>query len=81
MPDESIEQWEIAVQDHARHFAYPPTPDIAGSVRIRLNPKARSRVQRGLRLAVTVLLALIIATLAVPCGRSGDDQERALVGG
>ena len=29
MPDEN--KWETAVQDRARQFAYPPTPDIAAN--------------------------------------------------
>src|SRR5262245_23040237 len=70
MPNESMEKWEIAVQDRARQFAYPPTPDIAGSVRARLTTASQGGFQRGLRLAVTVLLALIIATLAVPQTRA-----------
>jgi hypothetical protein len=68
--DTQMEKWETAVQDRARQFAYPPTPDIAGSVRARLNPSARGKFQRGLRLALTVLLALAIATLAVPQTRA-----------
>lgn len=69
MPDEQ-EKWETAVQDRARHFAYPPTPDIAGSVRARLNPPSRGGFQHSLRLTLTVLLALAIAILAVPQTRA-----------
>ncbi|MEO8611471.1 MAG: hypothetical protein ABI690_26470 [Chloroflexota bacterium] len=70
MSDEDLQKWEIAVQDRARQFAYPPTPDIAGLVRARLKSRARVGIQRGLRLALTVLLALMIATLAVPQTRA-----------
>ena len=68
--DAQMEKWEIAVQDRARQFAYPPTPDIAGSVRARLVTPARSGVGRGLRVAAMVLLALAIATRAVPQTRA-----------
>jgi len=66
LPNENAEKWEAAVQDTARHFAYPPTPDIAGVVRARLNPLPRRRLAHGLRLAWAALLALVVMTLAVP---------------
>lgn len=66
MPNEQPEKWETAVLESARHFAYPPTPDIAGAVRSRLGKPGRSGMGRTLRWAAVALLALAIVTLAVP---------------
>jgi hypothetical protein len=66
LPDENTEKWESAVLDTARHFAYPPTPDIAAGVRMRLKPQPRRRLSRGIRMAIAALLALAVVTLAVP---------------
>jgi hypothetical protein len=69
-PDEQTEKWESAVRDTARHFVYPPTPDIAGSLRVRLKQPARRGLSQGLRWAVAALLALAVVTLAVPQTRA-----------
>jgi hypothetical protein len=62
-PDE--EAWENAMQETTRHFIYPPTPDIAGQVRIRLKRPSRSPV-RAWRLAAAALVALLVFSMAVP---------------
>jgi hypothetical protein len=69
MPDEEV--LETAVQQTARHFTYPPTPDIAAAVRGRLRPPMR-RPNPVWRAAAAVIVALLVLVLAVP-------QTRALV--
>lgn len=64
MPDESMESTETAVRETARHFVYPPTPDIASATRRRM--ATNHRPIHALRLAAAVLLMLAILTLAVP---------------
>jgi hypothetical protein len=69
-PDENSEKWESTVYDTARHFVYPPTPDIAAGVRARLKPQPRRTFAHGLRLVAAALLALAVVTLAVPQTRA-----------
>ena len=68
------QQWEAQVEAMARQFEFPPTPDIAGTVRDRIAaPHRRVTRQRVLQTAALVLLVLLIAVLAVP-----DWRARAL---
>jgi hypothetical protein len=69
-PDEQTEKWESAVRDTAHHFVYPPTPDIAASLRARQKQPARRGLSQGLRWAVAALLALAVVTMAVPQTRA-----------
>ncbi|MBZ0286235.1 MAG: DUF4367 domain-containing protein [Anaerolineae bacterium] len=70
IPDEHTEKWEQTVLESARHFAYPPTPDIAGAVRARLQHAARRGARHTLRMVAAALLAFIVVTLAVPQTRA-----------
>ncbi len=64
MPDESMESTETTVRETARHFAYPPTPDIASAARRQIN--ARPRSFGWLRLVAAALVSFIILTLTIP---------------
>lgn len=67
----SEEQWAMRVQEISQRFDYPPTPDIAGTVRARLE---RRSVFQPARAAAIVLLAAVvlglITVLAVPDWRA-----------
>jgi hypothetical protein len=63
------EQWEARLQQLARHFPYPPTPDVTSTVRAQL--AEGSSLKPGFlprRLAWAALLALLVLAglLAVP---------------
>lgn len=63
------EQWEARVQQVARSFPYPPTPDVTGAVRVQL--VAEPGLKSGLllrRMAWVALVILLIlgGLLAVP---------------
>src|SRR6476469_7712200 len=70
------DSWEEQLRDTARAFRYPPTPDVARSVRRRLQDEIdtggyRARPRRRwipISLGIAVLLA---ALLAVPEVRAG----------
>lgn len=59
------EDWETMVQETARHFAYPPTPNIVGSLRQQGERRLRPTL-RLWRVAVAALLALVVVTVTVP---------------
>jgi hypothetical protein len=66
--EHSDPQWEARLQETARAFPYPPTPDIAGAVRRRLEPRppqlaARRRI---LLTAAVIILVTLCGLLAVP---------------
>lgn len=65
-PQDSDNQWEAAVQRMAVDMVYPPTPNIAGKVRQRL--ERRSTPAPILRLAQASLIVVLIlaALLTVP---------------
>lgn len=66
MSEQPFEGWEAQVRAIARTFPYPPTPDIAGAVRQRLEPSPRpSPFKVTARLAVIALL-LVAGLMAVP---------------
>lgn len=58
---------EEHLNEMARHFQYPPTPDVAGAVMERLESGGRPRAQLRSAWVVTGLLVLVLAVLfAVP---------------
>ncbi len=71
LPDMPEEEWENAVQQTARSFPYPETPDIAAQVSQRLHPRQR-RLNPIWRVAVAAVLIFLFLVLAVP-------QVRAVV--
>jgi hypothetical protein len=77
-PDTSHEL-ESSVQDSARAFSYPPTPDIASAVRNRLTRNHPSHYRR-LAWVAAVALLVMAALLAVPEARAVV-QEILRVGG
>ncbi|HVU10741.1 MAG TPA: hypothetical protein VHD90_05660 [Phototrophicaceae bacterium] len=60
--NEPHDDWETRIQHTARGFAYPPTPDLATSLRRRRQVSAARLAQ----IAAILLLLLIGLTLAVP---------------
>jgi hypothetical protein len=62
------ERWEAHLTESARHFPYPPTPDLALAVRECLAPTPRVPTARRRQLgwAALLLLALLIGLMAVP---------------
>jgi hypothetical protein len=62
---------EEHLEEVARRFRYPSTPDVAGGVMKRLESGSRPRVQLRSAWVVTVLLVLVMAVLfAVPSVRA-----------
>lgn len=69
--DEMNHSFEKQVNDWATRFAYPPTPDIAGSIRPLLTKPTPPKAQTTRRLAWALALLLIAASLlAVPSVRA-----------
>lgn len=67
-----FERWESQLQETARSFSYPPTPNIAGAVggriaRRRTGPASRRRAI----LALAAVAVLIVGLLLVPPVRAG----------
>lgn len=63
------EEWETRVQDVAKTFSYPPTPDLAGAVRRQLARRARPAFalhQRRLAWAAVIGVLVIIGLTATP---------------
>jgi hypothetical protein len=64
------EQWEVRLQNIARNFSYPPTPDIASAVakRLAVKPEPKPLVSPPRRLVWAALVALFILAglLTVP---------------
>jgi hypothetical protein len=61
------ERWESLLQDAARRFPYPPTPDVAGAVRhqsIQAASPPASRIWLRWAAAATAVSLLIVGTLA-----------------
>lgn len=63
-----MEHWEARLQQMADEFPYPPTPDVAVSVRLRLQETAaRSELhRRQLAWAAVIALVILSGLLAVP---------------
>ncbi len=57
--------WETRVQNTAKAFAYPPTPDLAPTFRRRRRGDARQTLLRVAQIAA-VLLLILIGLLSVP---------------
>ena len=55
---ERNERWEAQVRETARRLPYPPTPDIAGGIRQRLQERLPSPYRRLVWAAVVTLLVL-----------------------
>jgi hypothetical protein len=63
------EQWEARLQQLARHFPYPPTPDMTSRVRAQLAEGSRRKPglpPRRLAWAALVVLLVLAGLLAVP---------------
>jgi hypothetical protein len=63
------EQWEARLQQLARRFPYPPTPDITGAVRAQLAEESRLKPElppRRLAWAALLVLLILAGLLAVP---------------
>jgi hypothetical protein len=67
MNEQQLAAWEVQIRAAAQTLAYPPTPDIAGAVRARLEASSRRPPSR-LRLAWAVALVVLVlgGMLAVP---------------
>jgi hypothetical protein len=67
LSDDPNPTWEIQLQEMAKTFPYPPTPDIATRVRQRLNQKTHPTSWRQrLVWAAIILIILFCALLSVP---------------
>jgi hypothetical protein len=62
---ERDQQWETVVRETAHDYPYPPTPDIAGSIRSRLD-RPRISPYRRLAVAATLIVVVLGGLLAVP---------------
>jgi hypothetical protein len=69
-------EWEARLRATARTFPYPPTPDIAGAARSRLDAESARPVRLRPRLAWAVIAVLLIlgGLLAVPQVRAAVVQ-------
>jgi len=69
----TVEQLEARLQLAAGAFSYPPTPDVAGAVRRRLEARGTRPVRQPQRLAWAIAVALLIlgGLMAVPEVRAG----------
>jgi len=67
----TLESWENRLRAAAQGMTYPPTPDIAGAVRQRLERAPRGSPKWRLALVIaTVVLALLAGLLSVPSVRA-----------
>ena len=65
------DQFEFQLRDLAAAIEFPPTPDLAPAVRMRLAPRRRWRPsRRTLAIALAVLAVAVAGVLAVPPARS-----------
>lgn len=72
LPDEDA-TWEMRVDLLSRRLAFPPTPDIAGQVRARLDRPRMRAGAKAARAAAVAAIALLLAVLLIP-----DLRSRAL---
>lgn len=67
-----FERWESQLQETARSFSYPPTPDIAGAVGGQIaRRRAGLAPRRRASLALAAIVVLIVGLLLVPPVRAG----------
>lgn len=67
-----FDRWEAQLEETARAFSYPPTPDIAGAVgRRSASRRAGPLPRRRARLILVAIGVLILALLLVPPVRAG----------
>jgi len=59
------ESWEMRVQESARHFEYPSTPDVVNAVRSQRRPR-RSVIYRRWAQVAAAIFILLAAMMAVP---------------
>lgn len=60
MDEKTLAQWQQRLQETAASYPYPPTPDIAGTVRQRLAARRARVISSRLRLAWAMALILLI---------------------
>lgn len=72
-PPSEDESWEMRVEELARRLRYPPTPDIAGKVRVQLDRPHARRLPLLIRAAAVIGVTLLLAALLIP-----DLRSRAL---
>lgn len=63
-PEQPEDRWENTVRETARHFPYPPTPDLTPALRQRVRTRRVSPMIW--RIAAIILLALLAVVVAVP---------------
>jgi hypothetical protein len=68
-PNDELEAWEMRVQQEAQNFTYPPTPDLARSVRRKLRQPVRPLSWRVAQ-AVALMLVVFAMLLAFPPTRA-----------
>jgi hypothetical protein len=75
MSDQSFERWEAKLHDLARHFPYPPAPDIASTVNWQSRTRSKSTytpegtrrsLRRRLVWAMVIVLFILSGLLTVP---------------
>lgn len=75
MSDQSFERWEAKLHDLARHFPYPPAPDIASTVNWQSETRSkttytsegtRRSLRRRLVWATVIVLFILSGLLTVP---------------
>lgn len=73
MTKPSLEDLEASLRKQAATFHYPPTPDVVGAVKQRLDVESRRLSRRAPQLAWTMLIILFVLSLllAVPQVRAG----------
>lgn len=69
MSDQSFERWEAKLHDLARHFPYPPAPDIASTINWQSGTRSKSicrSLRRRLVWAMVIVLFILSGLLTVP---------------
>jgi hypothetical protein len=65
------ERWETSIENRAKAFTYPATPDIAANVSKLLRPSHRRKNLKLMARAAAMLMLIFIALLFVPEIRAG----------
>jgi hypothetical protein len=63
---QAMDAWNMRVQQEAREFIYPPTPDLAGSMRQALIQRTPRRLPVMARWAAALVLVMLLALAGVP---------------